>query len=1266
MVMGARRSGRGPSAFVKTILRAIRGSLGRFLAIMGIVALGCGFYAGLQMCGPDMRIAADEYYDGTNLYDVRVVSSMGLTDEDVKRVEQATGASEVMPAMTCDVLIRLDRDQLVMRFGTVDAKDPLSPLAMSGVSAKAGGMNQVRLVEGRWPQSADECVVTSDSKYSGARVDATIEVLAGTTDLTDVLRARAFKVVGLVKSSNYPYTGNFGSTSLGSGVVGLYGYLAPNAFVDDMPYTDIYLRASGAAAYESGSAAYEHEVASVLDALKAQRDALAAGRLSDVRAKAFKELADGQVEYEKARDEAQGELANARSELDDAADEIAKGERELREGRAQYEEGKRTYESQRRDANAQIAEGQKQIDDARRQIEDGTRKLAESAAQVEQGRKDIAAGTQQLCQQTGASDLAGAKAALEAQREQASAAMGQLKQAREGAAAIVEGRAQLASQRGQLEQARAAWESGVQELLAGLAAQGIVVSSVEQAASVLETTIAQLEASNAPAETIAPLRSALERTSQVRQAGREIEESEQALAAGEAELDKRERELVSGLAAQGISAADASQVAPAVDAAMGQAQEGIGKIDEGLAAVARLEEAQGQVDAGAAQLESGRRDLEDARQKAASGQSELDAKNAEAQRQLASGQKELDDAAGDLEQGARKLRDGREEYEEGLASYRKGEAEANERLDDARRELDDAQREIDELAEPDIYALARDKNEGIFAYDSDSHRIDSIASVFPFVFFLVAALVALTTMTRMVEDDRVLIGTYKALGYSTRQIAGKYLAYAGAASLTGAVIGILLLSQVLPFIVTTCYQIIYAVPTLSLPLPVKPGVALMAGGLGVGVALLATWFAVVRSLRETPAALMLPRAPAVGKRILLERIGPVWRRLSFSWKVTCRNIFRYKRRMIMTVVGISGCAALLLVGFGLRDAIWDIIDNQYGPILHYDTVISFDGDAAEGDVDKAAALLEDAHGLRDVVRVQERNAQVGSAGKDGTNPAQLVTARSDEELARAVTLRERISGKPVELGNDAVVVTEKLASLLGVGVGDQIVLYEQDDIGNAVGGGTALPVTGIVEYYVGHKVFVGRDVWGKLGYAQPAYATIWANSTPDEQAQEELSSYLHERGDVSTVSFSSETIDTYRTMLSVVNLVVVVLIVSAAALAFIVLYNLTNINVEERVREIASLKVLGFTRGEVYAYIFREILLLSLFGDLLGMMLGLFLATFVITTAEVDYVMFGRTIHPLSYVYAFLLTMAFTLLILLVMRRKLDKVNMVESLKSVE
>ncbi|MBR1828164.1 MAG: ABC transporter permease, partial [Atopobiaceae bacterium] len=482
-----------------------------------------------------------------------------------------------------------------------------------------------------------------------------------------------------------------------------------------------------------------------------------------------------------------------------------------------------------------------------------------------------------------------------------------------------------------------------------------------------------------------------------------------------------------------------------------------------------------------------------------------------------------------------------------------------------------------------------------------------------------------------------------------------------------ATLGILVLSQVLPYIIIMSYGIIYAVPVHGFPLPVNMGIALVSGGLGVGVTLLATWFAVESSLRETPATLMLPRAPKAGKRILLERIGPIWSRLSFSWKVTCRNIFRYKRRLSMTVIGISGCTALLLTGFGLHDSIWDIIDNQYGPIIHFDTTIGLDDNAIRLDADRVEKYLASREGVSDVTRVQHENMQAGAPDYDGAlMRIQVVIPRSADEFARSVTLRNRLGNYDIAFDDDAVVVTEKLSMKLGVGVGDTVLVFDQDAVGNAVGSGYGLTVTGVAENYVGNAIYVGKEAWKQVDDVPPVYQTLYANVSPEGDVREALSADLQQMDDVSTVIYSDETINLYRSMLKVVDLIVVVLIVSAAALAFIVLYNLTNINVSERVREIASLKVLGFTKGEVYAYIFREIALLSVVGDVLGMVLGTYLATFVITTAEVDYVMFGRSIHWPSYCYAFALTLVFTVLVILFMRRKLDHVNMAESLKSVD
>ncbi len=423
-------------------------------------------------------------------------------------------------------------------------------------------------------------------------------------------------------------------------------------------------------------------------------------------------------------------------------------------------------------------------------------------------------------------------------------------------------------------------------------------------------------------------------------------------------------------------------------------------------------------------------------------------------------------------------------------------------------QLADAQAELDAMEPPELYVLDRTQSEGAASYQGDSERMDSIADVFPAMFFLVAALVALTTMTRMVENERIEIGTYKALGYGTATIACKYLAYAAAASVTGAVIGIAVLS--------------------------------------VGVTLLCTWFAVVSSLRETPSRLMLPRPPKAGKRILLERIGPLWRRMSFSWKVTCRNIFRYKRRFLMTIIGISGCTALMLVGFGLHDSIWDIIDNQFGTIQHYNTVVSLDANATDEDLESVWRTLRE-HDATELTRVDVQNMQV--AGTDDADPlaVQVIVPQKASALSDVITFRERVGHTPVAFDDDAVLVTEKAAATLGLHVGDELTLYRQDGMGNATGGGAQVRITGIVENYVGNMVYVGPEAWRQAAAQDDgmdtdlAYRTTYAVTPDGQRARDDLSAALREVPHLSTVGFSAISIDTYSTMLSSINLIVVVL-----------------------------------------------------------------------------------------------------------------------------
>ena len=578
----------------------------------------------------------------------------------------------------------------------------------------------------------------------------------------------------------------------------------------------------------------------------------------------------------------------------------------------------------------------------------------------------------------------------------------------------------------------------------------------------------------------------------------------------------------------------------------------------------------------------------------------------------------------------------------------------------------DAQKQIDDLERPEWLVMDRTANYGAASFEADAARVDSIAAVFPFIFFpVVAALVALTTMTRMVEEERALIGTFKALGYRRTRIASKYLAYAAAASGIGSILGILALSQVLPAVIMKAYGIIYFVPELPLPLPVDPGFAGLAAGLGVGVTLFATWAAVAATLRERPAQLMLPRAPKAGKRIVLERIGPLWRHLSFSWKVTFRNLFRYKKRFVMTVIGIAGCTALLLTGLGLSNAINDIIDKQFGEITKYNAVVTLADDLSSEEQRRIDDLLDDGSLATAHTLVMRQNMLAGGPDEQDKR-MELVVPEDPASFDRFVALNTRVGHHPVKLDDDGLVLTEKLAAELGVRAGDAVTLTEQDAIGNATGTSYEATVTGIVENYVYHYAYMGPALYEQLMGKAPDYRTVLAVTTSDSDLRVQFSNDLLAAGGVKTVAYNDETIDAYRDMMSSVNMIVVVLVTAAAALAFIVLYNLTNINITERMREIATLKVLGFTPREMNAYIFREIFLLAAIGCAVGLVLGVWMEGFVVVTAEVDQIMFGRAIHPTSFLLAFLLTMLFTVLVMLAMRGKLRRIDMVESLKSNE
>lgn len=662
---------------------------------------------------------------------------------------------------------------------------------------------------------------------------------------------------------------------------------------------------------------------------------------------------------------------------------------------------------------------------------------------------------------------------------------------------------------------------------------------------------------------------------------------------------------------------------------------------------------------GVAEYEAGKKELADGRVQLEDGWATLTDKQIQlddarrqledAKAELADARAELDDARATIAENAQKLRDGEIEYED-------AKAEAEQELADARAEIEDGQRELDDIEMPEWYIWDRSNNVSFSSFTGNVDKLTAITTIFPVFFFLVAALVVSTTMTRMVEEERLQIGTMKALGYTRREIMQKYLWYAFAAAVSGTVVGLAIGFKAFPTIIWSAYTMMYYMPELATPWRLTQ--ALFAGGtltvLTVGV----TALACRASLSEVPASLMLPRAPKAGKRILLERITPLWRRFLFTWKVTCRNLLRYKRRFWMTVIGVAGCTSLLVAGFGISDSLNAIITRQFSAVSHYDlmTVVTKEEALESGTV---YDYLTEGNPITESLTVSMETTRQSTP--EGDVDVYLMVPQDVQRFANFLDLHERVSGKAVPLGEEGVVLTEKLAKTLGVQAGDTITLTNGDEQTGT------FTVSGVCEHYISNYVYMSAATY-EAGFGTPvSYNAALSKLTDDNQeVRDAVSKTLLAMDNVASLTFTQDSIVQVLNMLNSIDAVVVLIIVCAASLAFVVLYNLSNINIAERVKEIATIKVLGFYDREVNAYVNRESVALTLIGTLFGVFGGIALHRFIIVTVEVDAVMFGRDIQPLSFVYAIALTLLFSTLVNLVMQRSLRRISMVESMKAPE
>ena len=654
------------------------------------------------------------------------------------------------------------------------------------------------------------------------------------------------------------------------------------------------------------------------------------------------------------------------------------------------------------------------------------------------------------------------------------------------------------------------------------------------------------------------------------------------------------------------------------------------------------------------QLAAARKELDDAIMEFNRARHELPIKKAEAEEQFAEAEREIAEAEVSYSEGLA-------EYEENLAKYNEenekflAEVEkADAEIADAEEQIAEAEDVIADLKEPEYYVFGRDANPAYTEYGQNAERMDNIAKIFPVFFLLVAMLVSLTTMARMVEDDRTQIGTIKALGYRNAAVIKKYMLYALTATVGGAVIGVIIGFVLLPKVIMNAYSILYQIPYS--PTPFVWSIAIPSILAAVICITVTVWFTVKAYARELPSRLMRPGTPPKGKKIWIERIPALWNMLNFTAKVSARNIFRYKKRMLMTSIGIAGCTALILTGFGLKDSISDIVGLQYNDLWHYDALVVLD-DANDSEsisrINSTVASFDKEYGSTMVMQ-----KTYSAVNGDSEVEINLLTAADADVLSEMITFRTRRGHESLSLDDSGAIITEKLASLLGISQGDTITVKISDEKTVRV------PVTAITENYVYHYVYMSENAYRTyIGEELSPNCMMLRYDVSDEDA---LVSAVLENDNILSLTRSSTIMETFSGIMGILNSVVLVLIISAGALAFVVLYNLTNINISERIREIATLKVLGFRDGEVSMYIFRENIVLTLIGSVFGLLGGRLLTAFVITTAEIDIVMFGRSVSVWSYLFAFLLTFAFSIIASFAMKPKLDKISMTESLKSVE
>ena len=1123
-----------------SLRRTIKDSLGRYLAIVGIIALGSA-----------MLVATGQVFmDKQNMFDLQLISSVGWGLSDVDKIAALDGVEAAEGVVSMDALVQIDdaTDERVYKLYSIPEQ-----------------INKVYLLGGRMPKAPNECLADG-FHATDSILGRKITVSAGNTDdVLDKLPEKTFTVVGYVSTPLYMDM-NRGTTTLGNGSVDTYLYLPKSAFDVDY-YTQIDITIPG------NYGIYTEVYNTALEKAGEDLDVL----LQPV----FKDRAD--TLYTEA-------------------------ENAYQEGLSEYNEGLAEYEKGKAEVIQELADTKKKLEDSQKEIEDGRKLLEDSLKEIEKGQTTLEENIKAFLKTKDDTykQLSQTKTEL---TENRNTVLSALSQVNGGIDQIDSGMAQIDPGISQLE-------SGLAQLEPALDALDAAMSTVSDGIESAEKALYEAEQAGLGSDVLEQLRTEL---AQLRARYAEYEAQRQQLYAEQQQYTQQLEDLRKQKQVLEQQRAELIATKTTLDGSLAQIDNGFLELqnaqlqadNEFAAAEAQLEAARLELDAGKAKAETGLKDLETA------------------EKELAQGWKDYDEG-----------------YKTAMAEF----ADAQKDLDEAKLELDNARKDIEPLKDPQLYILDRNSNIGYVSLNSNSDIVEDVAAVFPVFFLLIAALVCITTMTRMIEEERTQIGTMKALGYDSKAVVSKYLLYAGSAAVIGCGLGVLAGSVVFPLILWQAYSIMMLL-TPSLVLEFNWTLCIAVVSVYTVVTLAVTWYTCRRTMRDVPAELIRPKPPTSGKKIFLERL-PFWNRISFLNKVMLRNVFRYRQRFLMMLVGIGGCTALLLTGFGFRDSIMPIVDYQFNEITLYDVEVRFSkGVSAQ---DQALFRTEAQQYAEDLTFYHQSSVEL----EWDHSVSKVYMIASESEIGTFIDLHDGDRKLTYPKAGEAIIsvgVSEKM----GIGPGDVITLRGSDMQPLTV------KVCGIYDNYIHNYVFVTPDTvaaqWGYTPEIQMSCITL-----RDGVDAHKAAAYLAEQDHVLNVSVNQEMAEQVGKMLEALNLVVVTIVVCAGLLAVIVLYNLTNINITERIREIATIKVLGFRSGESAAYVFKENLLLTGLGTLVGLPAGMLLLDFVMSQIRIDMIWMPPRLSALAFLLAVALTLLSACFVDFVLYFKLEKINMAEALKSVE